>query len=136
MDFTGQIAPFSYLVHEDGIASVTMYTDHGYKKNLFETRGKEGFVGSGYDWESLAQVFIQEKARDLLEKLDFDSEHLCFVVYSYDKDALRRFVLLFKEACEDDNLIADIFSRTSPQEPITAEDMKSVLDMIMGRNTK
>ncbi|MCL2189575.1 MAG: immunity 51 family protein [Defluviitaleaceae bacterium] len=127
MDFASQIAPFTWDDFE-GSVSVTMYTSHKYKAGLFKTRKKEGFDGSGYDWESLAQVFLQEKASDLLEKIDFDSEHLCFVAYSTDKEAMKRFVLMFKEMCENDVLLADIFSRTTPQEPVTEADMKSILE--------
>jgi len=134
MDYINEFSPFSYHEHEDGSASVEMYTDNKYKSDLFKTRKKEGFDGSGYDWESLAQVFIQEKMPDLQDKFAFDSEYLCFVVYSSDKGALRKFVSLFKEACEDDTLIIDLFSKTSPQEPITAVDMKSFLDIIAGNN--
>ena len=133
MDFASQIAPFSWDEFE-GTVSVTMYTSHKYKKELFKTRKEEGFDGSGYDWESLAQVFLQEKAPDLIDKIDFDSERLCFVAYSADKDAMKRFILMFKDICENDELITDIFSRTAPQEPITEDDMKSVLDMIMNRD--
>lgn len=133
MDFASQIAPFTMDII-DGNVSVTLYTSHKYKKRLFKTRKKEGFDGSGYDWESLAQVFLQEKAPDLIEKIDFDSEHLCFVAYSTDEDAMKRFIIMFKETCENDKLITDIFSRTAPQEPITTEDMESVLNMIMNRN--
>lgn len=134
MDFAKQIAPFT-LDNIDGTVSVTMYTSHKYKKHLFKTRKKEGFDGSGYDWESLARVFLQEKAPDLIDKIEFDSEHLCFVAYSTDEDAMKRFILMFKETCENDKLIADIFSRTEPQEPITEESMKNVLDMIMKGKT-
>jgi len=134
MDFAKQIAPFTWD-ELDGNISVTMYTSHKYKKDLFKTRKSEGFDGSGYDWESLAQVFLQEEVPDLLEKIDFDSEHLCFVAYSTDKEAMKRFIVMFKETCEDEKLITDIFSRTTPQEPITEADMNSVLDMIMNRNT-
>mgnify|MGYP000249535057 CR=1 FL=1 len=34
-----------------------------------------------------------------------------FCAYSEDAEALREFILKFKEACEDRELIADLFSR-------------------------
>jgi len=131
MDFKNHIAPFSWTEHDDGSASVTLYTSEKYKAKLFKTRKKEGFVGSGYDWESLAQVFIQENFSDLQLVIEFDSEHLMFCAYSSDLGALKRFILAFKETCENDKLIAGVFSRTAPQKPITNEDMQNVLKNIM-----
>ena len=130
MDFEKQIAPFSYMDYGDGHATVNLYTSEKYKRELFKTR--KGFTGSGYDWESLAQVFVREKAPDLKERISFDSEHLAFVAYSSDPDALKQFIVSFKEACENDELIADLFSRTSAEKPITASDMKRVMDMVLG----
>ena len=130
VSFEDQIAPFSWIDHEDGSASVTLYSSDKYKKKLFRTRRREGFVGSGYDWESLAQTFLHEKAPELQQTIEFDPEHLMFCAYSSDLDALRRFVLLFKETCENKELIAAIFSRALPQEKITKEMRQSVRDQI------
>lgn len=77
-----------------------------YLQNVFTARSEEGFEGNGYDWESLAKVFIKEKCRDLSEKLEFDSEASMFCVYSEDDNALRDFICLFKNACEDEKLIS------------------------------
>ena len=136
MDFNDQIAPFSWIEHDDGSASVTMYTSHKYKKKLFKSRKKEGAIGSGYDWESLAQAFIQELTPDLHQAICFDSEHLMFCAYSSDINALRRFVLMFKETCENDNLIANIFSHAVLPKPVTKEDIRKVFDEIIGKSEK
>ena len=130
MENENLIKPFSWSDYDDGKASVTLYTSHNYKKEMFETRKSEGAVGSGYDWESLARVFIQEKIPDVLPLFDFDPEHMMFCVYSTDTDALERFILLFKEACEDDNMIADIFSRAILPEPIKTEDLLNAFKMM------
>jgi len=87
-----------------------------YKKELFLTRRNDGFTGSGYDWESLAQTLIKEMAPDLQEVILFDSEHGMFCAYSDNADELRCFVILFKETCENDSVIADLFSRATPDE--------------------
>ena len=136
MDQISQIAPFSWIALDDGIASVTLYTRERYKEEMFKTRKDEGFSGSGYDWESLAMQFIQENVPDLQQVISFDSEHLMFCAYSSDEDALKRFIFMFKEACENDAAITDIFSRTAPDEPITMEDIQSVLAKLMGTDTE
>jgi len=129
MDFIKQIAPFTWDEH-DGVASVSLYTSHKYKKELFLTRENEGFLGSGYDWESLAKRFIQEEMPELQEVIDFDPEYMMFYAFSSDRDSLKRFILQFKEACEDNAVIVGIFSKASPQEPISEEAIRSVFKMI------
>ena len=133
-DFMNQIAPFSWSNHEDGKASVTLYKSVQYKIELFRTRSKDGFIGSGHDWESLTQVFIREITPDLYEKIEFDSERNMFCVYSSDSDALKRFIIEFKAACENDELISDLFSRAEPIKPITQEDMQSIFEKIIKRD--
>lgn len=80
-------------------------------QEVFDTRANEGFEGSGYDWESLALVFLTEMCPYLQDKIDFDPEAGMFCAYSKDKDALADFILQFKKACEDRSLILDLFSR-------------------------
>ena len=128
MEITNQVAPFSWILHDDGKASVTLYTDCYYKNKLFETRQNEGFVGSGYDWESLATVFIQEMIPELHDVINFDPEYLMFCAYSSNAEALKQFILMFMEACNDNDLIADIFSRAKPQKPITEEDFRRAFE--------
>ena len=134
MEFVNKVAPFSWIEHGDGTASVTLYTDCYYKSELFETRKNEGFVGSGYDWVSLATVFIQEKIPELHDAINFDPEYLMFCAYSSNAEALKQFILMFKEACNDNDIIADIFSRAKPQKPITEEDFRRIYEM-MGIDT-
>jgi len=136
VDFDQQIAPFKWLDHGDGTFSVSLYAEDSYKEELFKIREEDGFWGSGYCWDALAQVFLNEKCPELESCLEFDPETLMFCVYSRDENALRQFVALFKETCESDTEIADIFSRAIPLPPITPEDMKSFLDEIMGRSSE
>jgi len=131
MDFINRIAPFSWIEHENGGAAVVLYIDENYKAELFKTRKDEGFEGSGYDWESLAEVYIQEHFPDLQSEVEFDSEYMMFCAYSFELDAFRCFAIGFKEACENDELIADLFSRTAPQKPITVDDIQNILNDIM-----
>ena len=82
-----------------------------YLKEIFDTRAEEGFVGNGYDWGSLAQIFLDEKCSDLKEKINFDPEADMFCAYSKDKEALQEFICSFRTACEDQALMADLLSR-------------------------
>ncbi len=82
-----------------------------YLQEVFDTRAEEGFLGNGYDWESLAQVFLAEQCPQLEGEIRFDPEADTFCVYSKNKEALRDFILRFKAACEDRALILDLFRR-------------------------
>lgn len=107
--FKKEIAPFFWVAHE-GSVSVCLTADQ-YLQEVFHTRADEGFEGNGYDWGSLAQVFLQEKHPELLEKIRFDPETDMFCAYSEDMGALADFISRFKAACENKPLILDLFSR-------------------------
>ncbi len=103
------IQPFFWTEHKD-YASVCLSVGD-YKPEIFLTREDEGFEGNGYDWASLAQVFLDEKKENLIGKINFDPEGSMFCAYSSDREALKEFIVEFKQACEDEELIQDLFSR-------------------------
>ncbi len=82
-----------------------------YKTEIFQTREEEGFEGNGYDWASLAKVFLEEQKPEFIDVVKFDPEDSMFCTYSHDTEALKTFIVSFKEACENENLIQDLFSR-------------------------
>ena len=103
------INPFFWVEHSN---SSSVCLDVGaYKQEIFDTRADEGFEGSGYDWASLADVFIKEKRADLVDIIRFDPEGGMFCAYSSDTEKLKDFILSFKKACEDEAVIKDLFSR-------------------------
>ncbi|GLC87112.1 Imm51 family immunity protein [Lysinibacillus piscis] len=105
-----ELRPFRWLEHGSG--NVSLLLEAGmYKQALFETRADEGFQGNGYDWTSLADVYLQEKLPELEGSVRFDSEADMFCAYASQKDALWQFAIGFKQACENDELIHDLFSR-------------------------
>ena len=69
------------------------------------------FEGNGYDWASLALVFLEEKKPELSDTIDFDPEGSMFCAYSSNVDALARFALGLKEFCDDIDTMKDLFSR-------------------------
>jgi len=109
MELKERISPFFWVEHENSV-SVCLSVGE-YKTEVFKTREDEGFEGNGYDWASLAQVFLDEVKPDLSEVVKFDPEAEMFCVYSYDAEALKTFITSFKDACENDMLIRDLFSR-------------------------
>lgn len=107
--FTNAIAPFGFF---EGKSTYTLSVEAGdYLMDLFATRADEGFMGNGYDIESLATVFLEEQFDGDAEAIEFDSEAGAFVAYCDNGAVLAEFALAFKEACEDAERIADLFSR-------------------------
>ncbi|SDS83600.1 Tetratricopeptide repeat-containing protein [Paenibacillaceae bacterium GAS479] len=110
LEVNEKINPFGLVLHNNG--SVSMILSVGiYKHEIFQTRAEEGFEGNGYDWSSLAAVFLEEKMPHLVNIVRFDPEADMFAAYSDIREAIHSFAIAFKEACEDDSLIKDLFSR-------------------------
>lgn len=117
--FERQIEPFYWVEHRGGCFSLCLtvcviYQESDYKQDMFLTRQNEDFYGNGYDWASLAMVFIEEKMPEYQKAFDFDPEHSMFCVRSTDRALLEKFALSFKDACENDTEIRGIFSRVEP----------------------
>ena len=109
------IAPFTLLVYDEDLqnvrGSLIYYPDGEYRQEVFDIREEEGFEGNGYDWASLALVFLEEKMPELSNAIDFDPEGSMFCAYSSNVDALSRFAQGFKEFCDDIEAMKDLFSR-------------------------
>ena len=110
-----KIAPFNLLVYDEDPqnvrGSLIYYPDGEYRQEVFDTREEEGFEGNGYDWASLALVFLEEKMPELSDAIDFDPEGSMFCAYSSKVDALSRFALGFKDFCDDIEAMKDLCSR-------------------------
>lgn len=105
-----QIRPFVLVQHDNGNVSMILNVGE-YKAELFESRADEGFEGNGYDWGSLAAVFLEETMPELAGVIRFDPEGSMFCAYSNQREAMYRFAAGFKQACEDDARIRDLFAR-------------------------
>ncbi|CAM4478355.1 Imm51 family immunity protein [Paenibacillus endophyticus] len=105
-----KLAPFQLVSHNNGSISLILNVGN-YKREVFGARAEEGFEGNGYDWASLAAVFLQEQKPELADVIRFDPEADMFAAYTDNKEAMFSFALAFKEACENDALIIDLFSR-------------------------
>ncbi len=105
-----KIKPFMLIEHDNGSASVILNVGT-YKNEIFQSRKDEGFEGGGYDWGSLAAVFLEEKMPEMVDIIHLDPEASMFSAYSDNREAIQSFVLGFKDACEDDDSIRDLFSR-------------------------
>lgn len=108
--FKQAIAPFLWVEHATGV-SVIMNEVGDYQQFIFDSRADEGFTGNGYDWQSLAVVFLKETLPELVDVINFDSESGMFCAYSDNQTALNTFVVAFKKACENKALILALFQK-------------------------
>ncbi|MCR5806971.1 MAG: immunity 51 family protein [Oscillospiraceae bacterium] len=106
----GDISPFNAECI-DGVFSLTLDIDGEYCADIFAQREDEDFEGNGYDWESIATVYLNEKAPALIPFAEFDSEAGMFCVYFEEEGPFREFVSGFIAAVNDREVLADLFSR-------------------------
>jgi len=115
-DFEQKLKPFFWVEHENGVSlclsDLTEASDKtGNKWEIFITRLDEGFCGNGYDWGSLALVYLNEKMPELKNEIKFDPEAGMFCVYSENPKALEKFAIGFRKMYDDDEMMKDLFSR-------------------------
>ena len=104
-----KLDPFFWVEHEKH-DSVCLYAGE-FKNEIFQLRSNEGFEGGGYDWASLAEVFLSEKMPELENEIEFDPEAGMFCAYSSNAEALKKFALGFRSMCNDDIMMKDLFSK-------------------------
>ena len=116
-EFNKHLEPFKLMVFDEGTedvwATLVLWLNEDYKQNVFDTRQEEGFVGNGYDWNSLATVFLEEKMPELMQVLSFDSEAGLFSIGSEDVESVKRFAIGFKAVCDEESEMMDLLSRAT-----------------------
>ena len=116
-DINKQLEPFKLMVFDEGTedvwATLVLWLNEDYKQNVFDTRQDDGFLGNGYDWNSLATVFLEEKMPELIDALSFDSEEGLFSIGSEDVEAVKKFAIRFKALCDDESEMMDLLSRAT-----------------------
>ena len=109
-DFEMKIKPFFWVEQDTSFDLCLSAGD--FKYEIFLAREEDGFLGNGYDWGSLARVFVDEKMPELKGEIDLDgSEAGTFVANSTNAEALQKFALGFRAMCDDDAVMSDLFSR-------------------------
>ena len=100
-----QIKPFT-LVHHD--TNTSLILDAGdWQQAVFEERADDGFEGNGYDWASVAQVYLDDTQPAWREDIRFDPEAGMFCAYSSKPESIAAFALAFHAACADTARLRD-----------------------------
>jgi len=102
-------APFILM---DGKYRSLFLTDMEMEKkvHIFDERSDEGWTGGGYDWNSLAQVIVDEQLSDLKPELSFDPEAGTFSA-SGPREALERLGKAMCAVFHNDDSIRDLLTR-------------------------
>lgn len=107
-----QIQPFVLVRGQD---STSLILNAGsYRQHIFDERAADGFEGNGYDWGSLADVFLAEAMPELQGKIRPDPEAGMFCMYAKGPEAgdtMAAFARGFSAACADEARMRDLFSR-------------------------
>ena len=116
-EFNKHLEPFKLMVFDEGTedvwATLVLWLNEDYKQNVFDTRQDDRFLGNGYDWNSLATVYLEEKMPELVDALSFDSEEGLFSIGSEDVEAVKKFAIRFKALCDDESEMMDLLSRAT-----------------------
>lgn len=107
-----RIPPFRFV--SGPVVSVVYLESGPYLQEVFGTRADQGFAGTGFDWASLARVFLDERRPSLKPKIHLEPEPELFAAWADKESDLQDFALSFHAACEDRSLILDLFSRAVP----------------------
>ncbi|MDO4878493.1 MAG: Imm51 family immunity protein [Neisseria sp.] len=110
-DFNKAIEPFFW---SQGDSSVSFCLNIGtFRQEVFDRRADDGFEGGGYDWASLARVFLAERLPQFEQQVCFDPEADMFCAYAKHEDeaALREFARAFRAFCDDEEAMGDLLSR-------------------------
>lgn len=103
MSFDEDILPF-YVVDNGDTFSACLDTSLKYKFDEFES---SGFEGNGYDWESVATVYMEQND-EFVDMIEFNSEAGLFEAFADDFDDIKRFISGFKTCCNDKDSFSEL----------------------------
>jgi hypothetical protein len=110
MHDTDKVTYSPFILWSEEARSTLILSDRDMvaRTHIFEE--KSGWLGSGYDWTSIARVVVGERLPDLGDDLMFHPEAGMFVA-SGSIDAVRRLGEEMKKVFDDEASIRDILCR-------------------------
>jgi hypothetical protein len=107
-----------------------------FKDEIFKSRPSDPdfpVKGGGHDWEFLARLFIDKNMPEVKDELYFDSESGTFCVYSENLEALQYFALEFRNALDDEKMIAIMTYQFDNKELLQTEYNMRQFDMVVDK---
>ena len=104
-----QIKPFKLVRGTDSTSLILSAGE--WQQAVFDERADDGFQGSGYDWCSVADVFLDDTQPAWRDDIQFDPEADMFCVWSSKPESIAAFALAFHAACADTAHLRDMLSR-------------------------
>jgi len=111
-NMTDKVTYAPFILMDTGKHRSLLLTDNHMadKAHIFEERRDEGWIGSGYDWNSIAQVVVAEQLSELRGELTFDPEGGMFSAGG-SRSALERLGSAMSKVFHCDDAIRDLLSR-------------------------
>lgn len=104
-----QIKPFKLV---RGTDSTSLILGAGeWQQAVFDERADDGCQGSGDDWASVAQVFLDDTQPAWQGDIELDPESGMFCAYSNKPESIAAFALAFHAACADTARLRNMLSR-------------------------
>jgi hypothetical protein len=103
--------PGRLIEHDSGEYSLT-FDDFDDYVDIFD---EQGWLGNGYAWEGVVQVLLADRAPEVLDQVEFDSEADLFSVRAGDTEPLLEVAAAIREAVVDLDVLADAITRAEEQ---------------------
>ncbi|GAA2401433.1 hypothetical protein Cme02nite_58490 [Catellatospora methionotrophica] len=103
--------PCELVEHDSGEFSLT-FDDFDDYVDIFD---EQGWLGNGYAWEGVVQVLLTDRAPQVLDQVEFDSEADLFSVRAADTEPLLEVAATIRDAIVDLDVLADAITRAEEQ---------------------
>jgi hypothetical protein len=107
MDGTDKVTCSPFILSSEEARSTLILSDRDMVARTHVFEEKSGWLGSGYDWASIARVVVQERLPDLMDDLIFHPEAGMFVATG-SIEAVKRLGEEMKKVFDDEASIRDI----------------------------
>ncbi|MCL2320747.1 MAG: immunity 51 family protein [Oscillospiraceae bacterium] len=109
MEIKERIKPFIFIEYENNYTLIL--TEGLYRYNIFKKRLRWGYKGNGFALRKLSEAFIEEKFPHLKGLIKYDEECDLYCAYSNDRETFLDFAYSFRDMCEDDEYIRELFKK-------------------------
>lgn len=103
--------PCKLVEHDSGEYSL-VFDDFDDYVDIFD---EQGWLGNGYAWEGVVQVLLADRAPEILDVVEFDSEAGLFAVRAAEQDPLLEVAAAIRDAVVDLDVLADAITRAEEQ---------------------
>jgi hypothetical protein len=113
-DDDGDLAPLHLFEYADDPGTFCLMLSDAPMEDTADVFRECDRWGNGYGWEAVARSAVRDRAPDLAELIDYESEASTFVAYGTDRPALHRLGVLLRDAVGDHAVLAGLIRAAEP----------------------